>query len=390
VRRERREVAEWTVARVTTSGILIVSLACTPKGDLTRLVDDVRLEHDAPGALLGILADGDTAIVVASGLADHDARSPLQRDDPFFLGSISKTYTATTVMRLVEDGRITLDDAIGTYLPLPRGDEITVRQLLDHTSGLKDFYSYLYFRPDREEMLELVTKDWTRDELLALAGRFGHWFEPGTDWSYSSTNYYLLGVAIERASGLALPDAYRRYLYEPLGLERTWLAWHEPSRGDLPTGYMGHVDGWEHSQMFGDLGPTTALDRSPVEWGAGGLAATAADAMHFLSALMTGTLVRDSTLIAMTDFRSTPPLGTASDSDADDGYGLGLVRMQRAAYTLIGHGGLFTGHTSGLWYLPECRVTVSLYFNRGFVNQRAALDRVLPVLRDGGRLGTCS
>lgn len=206
---------------------------------------------------------------------------------------------------------------------------------------MKDFYSYLYFRPERNEMIELVTRDWTQDELIELAGCFGHWFEPGADWSYSSTNYFLLGVVIERATGLALHEAYRTYVFDPLGIEDTWLTWHEPAAATPAiTGYMGPVDAWEHSAMFGELGATT---------------------------------------------------GDGAPPDLSDGYGLGLLSIRRRDYPVIGHGGLFTGHTAGLWYLPGCAVTVAIYLNRGFVGQRYALDRIVAgLVALGGPFSTCA
>jgi D-alanyl-D-alanine carboxypeptidase len=377
-------------ARLLLSGLLLASGPQTLQASsLGRLLDEVREEVGAPGAILGVMTHDGPPIVVASGVADRESGRPLVPEDPFYLGSVSKTYTAATVLRLRDAGRLSLDDPLARFLPdFPRAPDITVRQLLAHTSGLKDFYGYLYYRPERGEMVELVTRRWTEEELLELAGGFGHWFEPGTDWSYSSTNYYLLGVVVERASGRTLPATYRHGLFEPLGLDGTWLAWHEPPRGTPPTGYLGKVEGWEHSAMFGDLGPTTVLDRSPVEWGAGGLVAPAAEAMRFLDALMHGELLSPGSLDAMTTFQNTAPLGVREPGAADrgqrEGYGLGLVRMKRAGVDLLGHGGLFTGHTAGLWHAPACGITLVLYFNRGFVDQRAVLDRVLPVVCDGG------
>jgi D-alanyl-D-alanine carboxypeptidase len=371
------------------------SVAAGPGGELQWLLDELREEVEAPGAILGVEAGAGHWTVVASGLADREAGRPMVPDAPYYLGSITKTYTAVTVLRLAEEGRLSLDDTLDRYLPaFPQASKIRVRHLLAHTSGLKDFYLYLYFRPDREEMIELVTKRWTQEELLALAGRFGHWFEPGTDWDYSNTNYYLLSVLIERASGLPLAEAYRRSIYEPLGLGRTWLAWHEQAPAPLPTGYLGRVEGWKHSEMFGELGATTVLDRSPVELGAGGLVAPAEEAARFLAGLLAGELLAPASLEAMMEFRPIPPLGVvdpkASPEEGSDGYGLGLVRMERAGFTIVGHGGLFTGHTAGLWHLPDCGVTLALYFNRGFVNQRAALDRVLPVVtRNVAGSGEC-
>lgn len=229
-------------------------------GELQRLLDHVRKEAGAPGAILGVDAGDGSLKVVASGLADREAGRPMTPDMPYFLGSITKTYTVVVVLRLAEEGRLSLDDPVARFLPaFPEGSKITIRHLLTHTSGLKDFYQYFYYRPDREEMIRLVTKRWTQEELLELSGRFGRWFDPGTDWDYSNTNYYLLGVIVERASGVPLIEAYRRYIYEPLGLRRTWLAQHEEARGPLPVGYMGPVEGWKHSEMFGELGSTAVL-----------------------------------------------------------------------------------------------------------------------------------
>ena len=106
-----------------------------------------------------------------------------------------------------------------------------------------------------------------------------------------------------------------------------------------------------------------------------------------------GGLLTPESLAAMTRFRPTPQLGlsepSGDDADEENGYGLGLITMKRVGLTLIGHGGLFTGHTAGLWYVPECELTIALYFNRGFVGQRLALDRILRVLTgEGGSAGS--
>lgn len=355
------------------------------EAELRKLLDSLREEAGAPGAVLGVLAGDDPPILVASGEADREAHRRMAPGDPYFLGSITKTYTAVTVLRLAEEGHLSLDDTLDRFLPsFPEGSKITLRHLLGHTSGLKDFYLYLYLRPDREEMIAFVTKRWSQEELLALSGRFGRYFDPGTDWDYSSTNYFLLGVVVERASGLPLPEAYRRYIYEPLGLRRTWLHQHEEARAPVPTGYMGKVESWKHSEMFGELGATTVLDRSSAELAAGGLVAPAEEALRFLRAMFAGELLSSASLEAMMQFRSTPPLGgdskAAPPGSRPDGYGLGLIRMERPGFTLLGHGGLYNGHTSGLWHLPDHGLTIALYFNRGFIDQRAVLDRLLPIL----------
>ncbi len=360
-------------------------LGSLQEGELQKLLDQLRKDAGAPGAILGIASGDGHLKVVASGQADREAGRPMAPDTPYFLGSITKTYTAVVILRLAEEGRLSLDDPIARFLPaFPEGSKITIRHLLTHTSGLKDFYSHFYYRPDREEMIRLVTKRWTEEELLELSGRFGRWFDPGTDWDYSNTGYYLLGVIIERASGLALTEAYRRYIYEPLGLRRTWLAQHEEARGPLPVGYMGPVEGWKHSEMFGELGSTAVLDQSSVELSAGGLAAPAEESLQFLRGLFTGKLLAPASLEAMQGFRATPSLGLFSKSAAPpskfEGYGMGFVKIERAGVTLLGHGGLFTGHAAGVWHIPERGITFALYFNRGLIDQRPALDQVIHVV----------
>ncbi len=282
------EVAGSRLGSFLLAAVVLGSCSCGSRGrdlaekhqgretELRSLLDELREEAGAPGAILGVLAGDDPPIVVASGYADRDARRLMAPQDPYFLGSITKTYTAVTVLRLAEEGLLSLDDTLDRFLPsFPEGSKITLRHLLAQTSGLKDFYIYLYLRPDRAEMIELVTKRWSEEELLALSSRFGRYFDPGTDWDYSSTNYFLLGVIAERASGLPLPEAYRRYVYQPLGIHRTWLHQHEKALAPLPTGYMGKVESWKHSEMFGELGATTVLDQSSVELAAGGLVAPA-------------------------------------------------------------------------------------------------------------------
>ncbi|NOT07437.1 MAG: beta-lactamase family protein [Gemmatimonadales bacterium] len=359
--------------------------------ELRELLDTLRRAAGAPGAILGVLTKDGRLQLVTSGYADKETQRPIASADPYFLGSITKTYTAVTVLRLVEQGRLSLDDSLTRWFPsFPGGSKITVRHLLAQTSGLKDFYVYLYLRPNRAEMIEFVTKRWTEQELLVLSARFGSYFEPGAGWDYSSTNYYLLGVIAERVTGLSIQNAYRRYVFEPLGIRRTWLHGREEPRGAVPVGYMGKVAGWKHSEMFGELGATTVLDRSSVELSAGGLIAPAEEALRFLHELLAGKLLSRASLDLMLQFRPTRPLGVSDSStvspDRSDGYGLGLVRMELPGVTLLGHGGLYNGHTAGLWYLADQGVTVALYVNRGFIDQRGILHRLLPeIIREAAR-----
>lgn len=129
--------------------------------ELAAALEEARLAVGGPGAIVGVRhADGKTELE-ADGLADLASGEPMRVDDAFFLGSVSKIYTAALVLRLAETATLSLADPLSRFLPdFPRADEITVRHLLAHTSGLKDFYLYLYLRPDRGEMIRQVTRSW--------------------------------------------------------------------------------------------------------------------------------------------------------------------------------------------------------------------------------------
>jgi D-alanyl-D-alanine carboxypeptidase len=216
-----------------------------------------------------------------------------------------------------------------------------------------------------------------------LSSRFGFSFDPGASWDYSSTNYYLLGVIAEQITGKTLAEAYRDALYRPLRLTNTWLPKLEAHAGTLPTGYLGPVRDWKHSEMFGTLGPTTVLDQSTAELSAGGLAATADDALAFLGALMDGRIVQAPRLADMMPSQPIAALGNFDgppSKEKTDAYGQGLARMQLAKREMIGHGGLYNGHSAGLWYLPSCHLSFVVYANRGLVNIRAALETLVDQL----------
>jgi D-alanyl-D-alanine carboxypeptidase len=342
-----------------------------------QFLEQARKDAGAPGAILA-LDSGNEQRMFASGLADRETRVKLKPDTPYFIGSATKMYTAVVILRLIEEKRLSMDDTLAKFLPtFPDGSKITIHHLLSQTSGLKDFYLYLYMRPDRDQMIDYVTKRWTQAELIELSGRFGRWFDPGTDWDYSSTNYFLLGIIAEKVSGMSLTDCYSHYIYQPLGIQKTWLHQQEKALGSVPTGYMGKTEAWKHSEMFGDLGPTTVLDQSSVELAAGGLIAPAAEAILFLRGLFEGKLLMADSLKAMMQFRDIPPLGYSQSKNTKDGYGLGLVRMEIAGVTLLGHGGMYNGHSAGLWYIHEMKIAITLYTNRAFVDQRTILEKLI-------------
>lgn len=350
---------------------------------VARAASVLREASGAPGAILGVRRSDGTVEVAVSGSSSMEGDEAPGADTPFFLGSITKTYTAALLLRLAEEGRLSLDDRLERWVPeYPLAPTVTLTQLLHQTTGFKDVYLWVYVRPWDEMLALLHRRDWTVEEMVALASRFGDegWFEPGTDWDYSNTNALLLGVVAQRAGGAPYAELLRREVLDPLGLERTWLDGWEPPRGELEMrGTLGKVDWWEHSGHFGELGDATVLDGGNLEWAAGGLAATAGDALVFLDRLLDGPFLTEASRAALESWVPARPLGSP-DAGGEWFYGSGLIRRRLNGLTAIGHGGAYNGYTAGLWRLEECDLTVVFGINRGLVAPEQTLDPLLEPL----------
>ncbi len=252
-----------------------------------------------PGEAAAVQAPGVRA-TAAVGDADPATGMPLTPDTPFRIASVTKTFVAATVLRLVEQGKLALDDPIAPLLD-PATDElltsdryrtarITVQQLLDHTSGVFDYAASAAYD-------ELNTTDpgrrWTADDQLRFAVEHGDLLAaPGTRYHYADTNYVLLGQIVERATGESLPAAVRRLVgFERLGLDRTWWEQLEPA----PAGVAAHAH-----QFYDDTFDNATLDASADLYGGGGLVSTVSDVTTFFRALFEGRVFdHDTTLDQM-------------------------------------------------------------------------------------------
>jgi len=221
------------------------------------------------------------------------------------VGSVTKTFTATVVLRLAEEGRVELDDPLGRYLPgiVPRGNRITVRQLLNHTSGLANYTDYTSWLAQAEHS----TSTHPLDVLRFAASRRPVFTRPGSRWSYSNTNYIALGLIIENVTGSSFRNALERYVIRPLDLRHTELARRRLLPGLLDSGANPNL-------------PSAA----------GGLVSNAHDLARFYSALLTGDLLSVASLTEMRrTVRTTGP----------DPYGLRLRSIRHSCGSAWGHGG---------------------------------------------------
>lgn len=303
----------------------------------------------------------------ASGFANLTDETPMPTNGAFRIGSITKMFTATVIMQLEEDGVLTLDDTLAQWLPevadeLPYGDEITLYQLLSHTSGLfnivehESYYADIFTEMVVDEITGIPTLDCAQrdpnDTLASYVYGKDALFEPGTSWYYSNTNYTLLGMIIEVAMDMPLVEAYRTNIYEPLGMESTFMDCYEDAVIDIVHGYSGVGE---------TMADVTDLHES-IGWSAGGMVSTAPDLIAFARGLFGGELFDDpETLIAMTTPAPNSP------------YGLGMFISE----DYLGHPGGIAGFRSALNYSPEYDMVVVILYNNDVADPEQSMANIL-------------
>jgi D-alanyl-D-alanine carboxypeptidase len=351
----RRAWSAWIVGAMAVGVVLIVparaAAATAPSGhqrtlgpalhridpgELEGLLDQI-VAAGAPGAA-ALVRDGHGVQQAASGLADLRTRRPMRPGLNYRVASVTKPFVATVVLQLVAEGRLSLSDTVDRWLPgiLPYGDQVTIRQLLNHTSGVPEYLLV--------PLLELYGskqgrfRSWTPQELIALVADQPPLFPPGTthSHSYSNTNYVLAGLIVEAATGRTLGQELKRRIIRPLGLRDTFFPVNRPdipgrnARGySLPLGDQGPV-------LDGPLLDFTVYNPS-LAWAAGNLVSDLGDLARFFRALLGGRLLPPGLLAEMT---TTVPIGQGA------GYGLGLLVLETPCGRLIGHDGGIPGFTT--------------------------------------------
>lgn len=280
------------------------------RGGLHEQLDGITADS-AVGALMEV-RDEDGVWRGSSGVAELGTERAVPARGQFRVGSVTKTFVATVVLQLAGEGRLRLDDTVDSWLPgaVPDGDRITLRHLLNHTSGLYDFKKTLPMPPN-PEFLDDRWRTWTATEQVERAVANPPTFEPpGSAYAYSNTGYLLLGQVIEKATGRSYGTEIERRIIQPLRLRGTYLPGTSPGiRGPHPHGYV---------PIQKDGGKPRLVDyteMNPSLFGAGGeMISTAKDLNRFVAALLGGRLLPDRLLDAM----KTPGVETKK-------YGLGLA-----------------------------------------------------------------
>ncbi len=289
-----------------------------------------------PGALLYVSSPDLGTWSGAAGLANVEAATPMRPDNQFRAGSLTKPFVSVVVLQLVEEGRFSLDDPMTSVLPesvtakFANSNEITVRMLLNHTGGMPEFLNlampHIIANPQRV---------WEDDEWLDFAAAQEPMFAPGEAQGYSNTDYILLGLVIEQATGKSWREEVRERIIEPLNLENTLL----PEPGDIsspPNQAHGYNDLGAGLVDMSELGVDPSMAAAS---GGQALVTTAADLALFLKALLAGELFQNAeTLEEMQTFVAWPEGNPISPWVT--GYGLGIMKAEFPnGIEAIGHSG---------------------------------------------------
>ena len=325
---------------------------------LQRALEAARKSMVIPGvAATVILADGRTWTGVAGDavVATHTKVTP---QTPFAIASVTKTFTAALILRLADEGRLTINDPLARWLPdYPNAARITLRMLLQHTSGLADFFS----NPKFDAALNRAKRHvWTPDEVLGFVGK--PTFAPGKGWAYSNTNFVLLGLVAERAGGAPWAEQLRREFFVPLGLASTYV--QGVGTSVVPPAHANRMFVGSGGRILPrDLGdgssfaPFTAV--ATASFSAGSIASTSGDLARWARALYGGDLLAPVSQAQMLTF--DPDI----ERYAALAYGLGVSRVKiDGRFVAYGHTGALAGTRAAIRWLPKQRVTVAVVFNR--------------------------
>lgn len=360
------------------SVILIMSLLFSCSGaatvqnswsqsELEQIIDTWRVQAGIPGMVVGISLPDRPEILVTSGSSNVTDRVLIKKDDQFRIASITKTFIAAEVLRLATNGKIQLDQSLNTYLSgIPHGDVVTIRHLLSHRSGYFDaVHDDPKFIPYVAEHLDW---QWKWDELLALAFQHELYFQPGSDYKYSNTNYILLARVIEKVTGRALDDTLTFDLIIPLHLDHTVYETTQTqiSPNELVHGYITHP-------LTGKtLDSTTIPYSTVVSLSADTMISNASDLLNWSRALY----AKDASTLDPSFKKQMLTFDDISN------YGLGAFQFKTPIGISLGHGGDTAGYLSLMEYFPKQDMSMVILANADApsINLSALRDLLLATL----------
>ncbi len=334
------------------------TLSASQCEQIDRVVTAVLTGTGAPSASVAVVWDGRIVYEHAYGSARFAPPTPATRAMRYSIGSVSKQFTAAAVLLLAEEGRLSLNDKVGQWLPdLTRAKDVSIRRLLSMTSGYQDYWPQDYLFPAMREPItpQGVLDRWAHKPLD---------FEPGSKWQYSNTNYIIAGLIVERVSGMRLVDFLQQRIFTPLGMS---------SVRDIDAGPLGAEDapGW----LRNALGPLRPAPKEAPGWlfAAGQLAMTAHDlALWDISVI-------EQTLLQPASYR-TMQTEVLLASGVASGYGLGVRVATVGGRRQVAHGGAISGYVSANHIYPDQRAAIVVFINMDAGPAARIAQRIAAVL----------
>jgi len=320
---------------------------------LRPLVKAKMIELGVPGLIVSVDAPNICRWTETLGIRDVTKEAPIRFKEHMRIGSITKTFTGTVVLQLVDEGWLGLDDPISRHLTgVPNGDNIKIRQLLNMTSGLYNYSEDVAFN---ESLDTDPGRVWTPEELLAIGLGRPPYFPPGTEFHYSNTNSVLLGKLVETVTGHPLEEEFERRIFQPLKLHDTSLPASSAIPRPHPRGYMfgTNVGTLPPACDAATVGRHDVTDASPSwTWSAGGAVSTLKDLIVWARALATGALLSPETQAERLKWVPTGP-------PPAPGYGLHITNF----FGFIGHDGNLPGFSSFMAYDSTRDITIVVLAN---------------------------
>src|SRR5271155_4269564 len=350
------------VMAVTLPMVAQNALSAATANGIDEAAAEVLRSTGVPSATVAVVQGGKVAYVKAYGMARLDPAMAAEPGMQYSIGSISKQFTATMVLLLVQDGKLKLDDPVGKYLPeLTRANEVTVRQVLSMTSGYQDFWPEDY-------VMTSMMQPATPQHILDVWAKKPLDFEPGTKWQYSNTNYVIAGRIAEIVAGKPLIDQLQERIFRPLKMNAVLNSDASRLPASDPTGYYQHA-----------LGPLRPAPQEGAGWmfAAGELAMPASDLALWNISLMDRTLLSQASYDEMfTEVKLKNGKGT--------GYGLGVQVGVRDGHKYVAHSGEVSGFVAQNVVYVDDKAAVTVLTNEDASSAAGALARKIAPLVLGG------
>ncbi len=331
--------------------------------DLRAKIDDIAKQSLAstgvPSASIAVVQDGKVVYTQAYGDARVEPKVPARTDMRYGVGSISKQFTAAALLLLQEQGKLKLDDPVGKYIPdLTRANEVTIRQLLSHTSGYQDYWPQDYLMP-------FILKPTTPEQIMDRWARKPLDFDPGTKWQYSNTNYTIADAIVEKVSGQPILQFLTEHIFKPLGMHSVLdIDESHPTETDA-VGYLRYA-----------LGPPRVAPLEGKGWmfAAGELYMTPADLAKWNISMINQTVLKPESYKEMeTEVRLKNGEGTR--------YGLGVSLYSSQGHRVVEHSGEVSGFVAENIVLPDDKVAVTVLTNQDASGAAGAIgSKIVPLL----------